>query len=99
MNHSLYLAYIYVNFDGGIEGNLNRVIPSGLCAEIERDLVRILPVFKYIKAQGKVNDNEMLHTFNMGVGFVLVVPHEKKQQVMDHVNQFCNCYEIGRVIE
>lgn len=82
---------------GGIEGNLCRVIPNGLCAEINRDLIRILPVFKYIKAQGKVNDNEMLRTFNMGVGFILVVPQETKQQVMDHVNKFYSCYEIGQI--
>lgn len=82
---------------GGIEGNLCRVIPNGLCAEINRDLIRILPVFKYIKAQGKVNDNEMLRTFNMGVGFILVVPQETKQQVFDHVNRFYSCYEIGEI--
>ena len=82
---------------GGIEGNLCRVVKDGLCAEINKDLIRILPIFKYIKAQGKVNDNEMLRTFNMGVGFILVVPPETKQQVIDHVNKFYSCYEIGKI--
>jgi phosphoribosylformylglycinamidine cyclo-ligase len=82
---------------GGIEGNLFRIIPDGLCAEINKDLIKILPIFKYIKTQGKINDSEMLRTFNMGVGFILVVPQEAKQQVKDHVNKFYSCYEIGEI--
>lgn len=82
---------------GGIEGNLSRVIPDGLCAEINRELIKILPVFKYIRAQGKINDDEMLRTFNMGVGFILVVPQDTKQQVIEHVNKYYNCYEIGEI--
>ncbi|MBB2183294.1 phosphoribosylformylglycinamidine cyclo-ligase [Lachnospiraceae bacterium MD1] len=82
---------------GGIEGNLFRIIPDGLCAEINKDLIKILPIFKYIKTQGKINDSEMLRTFNMGVGFILVVPQEAKQQVKVHVNKFYSCYEIGEI--
>jgi phosphoribosylformylglycinamidine cyclo-ligase len=84
---------------GGIEGNLCRIIPNGLCAEISKGLIRILPIFKYIKAQGKVNADEMLRTFNMGVGFILVVPQKSKNQVMNHVNKYYNCYEIGEIKE
>lgn len=82
---------------GGIEGNLCRVIPDGLGAEINRDLLRILPIFKYIKVQGKVSDNEMLRTFNMGIGFILVVSQKKKQQVIHHIKKYYDCYEIGRI--
>lgn len=82
---------------GGIEGNLCRVIPDGLCAELDRERIRILPIFRYIKAQGKVSDEEMLRTFNMGVGFVLVVSEAEKRQVMETVSKYYECYEIGRV--
>ncbi|MDE5894037.1 MAG: phosphoribosylformylglycinamidine cyclo-ligase, partial [Acetatifactor sp.] len=82
---------------GGIEGNLCRVIPDGLCAEIDRERIRILPIFRYIKAQGKVSDEEMLRTFNMGVGFVLVVSEAEKRQVMEAVSKYYECYEIGHV--
>lgn len=82
---------------GGIAGNLCRVMPEGLCAEIARERIRILPIFRYIKAQGKVSDEEMLRTFNMGVGFILVVSGGEKDQVMKAVSQYYACYEIGGV--
>lgn len=82
---------------GGIAGNLCRVMPEGLCAEIDRECIRILPIFRYIKAQGKVSDEEMLRTFNMGVGFILVVSEGEKDQVMKAVSQYYDCYEIGSV--
>lgn len=82
---------------GGIGGNLCRVMPEGLCAEIDRECIRILPIFRYIKAQGKVSDEEMLRTFNMGVGFILVVSEGEKDQVMKAVSQYYDCYEIGSV--
>lgn len=82
---------------GGIAGNLCRVMPEGLCAEIDRERLRILPIFRYIKAQGKVSDEEMLRTFNMGVGFVLVVSETEKEQVMQTISKHYDCYEIGSV--
>lgn len=82
---------------GGIAGNLCRVMPEGLCAEIDRERIRILPIFRYIKTQGKVSDEEMLRTFNMGVGFVLVVSGAEKAQVMQAVSKYYDCYEIGIV--
>lgn len=82
---------------GGIEGNLCRVIPDGLCAKIDLSKLRVLNIFKYIRSNGNISDSEMLHTFNMGVGFNLVVPWERKEKVMKHVQQFYDCYEIGRI--
>ncbi len=82
---------------GGIAGNLCRVIPEGLCAQIDRERIRILPIFRYIKAQGKVSDEEMLRTFNMGVGFILVVSPDEKEEIMAAVSEHYACYEIGSV--
>lgn len=82
---------------GGIEGNLCRIIPDNLCAEINREWIRVLPIFKYIKKQGKVSDEEMLRTFNMGVGFILVVAQTDKQRAINHISKFYDCYEIGRI--
>ncbi|MCM1183587.1 MAG: phosphoribosylformylglycinamidine cyclo-ligase [Roseburia sp.] len=82
---------------GGIEGNLSRVIPDGLTAEIDLSLLRALPIFKYIRSAGNIRDEEMLHTFNCGVGFNLVVDERDKDFVIKHVSQFYDCYEIGRI--
>lgn len=82
---------------GGIEGNLCRVIPDGLSARIDLSKIRVLNIFKYIRDSGNISDEEMLRTFNCGVGFILVVPREKKNMVMKHINQFYDCYEIGNI--
>lgn len=84
---------------GGIEGNLCRVIPDGLCARIDLSRLRILNIFKYIRNSGNISDEEMLHTFNCGVGFNLVVPQQDKEMVMKHVGKYYDCYEIGVIAQ
>lgn len=82
---------------GGIEGNLCRVIPDGLSARINLSKIRILNIFKYIRDHGNISDEEMLRTFNCGVGLSLVVSEKDKTGVMKHINQFYQCYEIGKI--
>ena len=82
---------------GGIEGNLCRVIPEGLSAKIDLSKLRILNLFKYIRNNGNISDEEMLRTFNCGVGFNIVVSRKDKDAVMNHINQFYDCYEIGTI--
>ena len=84
---------------GGIEGNLCRVIPEGLCAKIDLSKLNVLNIFKYIRNSGNISDEEMLRTFNCGVGFNVVVAQKDKDMVMRHINQFYNCYEIGLIEE
>lgn len=82
---------------GGIEGNLCRVIPEGLGAVIDLSLLRVLPIFKYIRRVGNISDMEMLRTFNCGAGFLLVVPQNEKARVISHIDTHYDCYEIGRI--
>lgn len=82
---------------GGIEGNLCRVIPDGLGAKIDLSKLKILNIFKYIRNNGSISDEEMLRTFNCGVGFNVVVAQKDKDAVMRHINQFYDCYEIGAI--
>ncbi len=82
---------------GGIEGNLCRVIPNDLCAEIDLSKINILEIFKYIRKHGNISDGEMLNTFNMGVGFNIVVARKDKKEVIKNVSKFYNCYEIGEI--
>ena len=83
---------------GGIEGNLCRIIPEGLSAKIDPSKIKILDIFKYIRNNGNISDEEMLRTFNCGVGFNIVTNQKDKAAVMHHVSRFYDCYEIG-VIE
>lgn len=84
---------------GGIEGNLCRVIPEGVTAEIDLSKIRVLDIFKYIRNNGNVSDEEMLRTFNCGVGFNIVVNEKDKKAVMNHVSKYYDCYEIGKIIK
>ncbi len=58
---------------GGIPGNLPRVFPMGLGAVIEEGSWPVSPVFSVIKRLGNVPDSDMKRTFNMGIGFAMVV--------------------------
>lgn len=82
---------------GGIEGNLSRVIPDGLCGRIDLSKLRVLSIFKYIRNNGNISDEEMLRTFNCGVGFQVIVSKEHKTAVMQHIQKFYDCYEIGTI--
>lgn len=82
---------------GGIEGNLGRVVPQGLTAEIDLSKIRLLPVFKYIRDIGNISDQEMLRTFNCGVGLTIVVEERNVAAVMRHISKYYDCYEIGRI--
>jgi len=57
---------------GGLLGNIGRALPEGLAAELERSAWSVPPVFELIARRGRVADDEMLATFNMGLGMVLV---------------------------
>lgn len=80
---------------GGIKGNLGRIIPENLCAEIDLSLIRMLPVFKLIRDIGKIQDEEMLSTFNCGVGLILIVKDGAVNRIKAHINKYVPCYEIG----
>ena len=82
---------------GGIEGNLNRVIPDGLGAVIDLSKLRVQNIFKYIRNAGNIGDAEMLRTFNCGVGFVLVASERDADFVKTCVSKMYDCYEIGRI--
>jgi phosphoribosylformylglycinamidine cyclo-ligase len=58
---------------GGFPDNIPRVFPDGIGARIELSKVPVLPVFKWLAAAGDVAQDEMLRTFNCGIGMIAVV--------------------------
>ncbi len=58
---------------GGFPGNIPRVLPAGLGARIRRGSWEVPPLFRLIQSGGRIADDEMFRTFNMGVGMVVVV--------------------------
>jgi phosphoribosylformylglycinamidine cyclo-ligase len=68
---------------GGLVGNLPRVLPAGCRAVLHRRAweERAPAVFRVLQEAGRVSDAEMLRTFNMGIGYVLVVPAARADAV------------------
>ncbi len=85
---------------GGITENLPRVLPRGTAAAIELGSWPVLPIFEHLQQLGKVPQEEMLRTFNMGLGMLLVVPaakFKKAQSVLERVGE--KAYTIGRIVK
>jgi phosphoribosylformylglycinamidine cyclo-ligase len=58
---------------GGLPGNISRIIPDGLCAVIESQSWNLPPVFNWIQENGNISEEEMLKTFNCGMGMAIAV--------------------------
>lgn len=71
---------------GGLVENLPRILPPGLEFRIDKSSWQVPPVFEMIKKVGKIDEAEMFRTFNMGIGFVLVVPEEDADGLIKAVN-------------
>ncbi|MDR1940279.1 MAG: phosphoribosylformylglycinamidine cyclo-ligase [Clostridiales bacterium] len=85
---------------GGIKGNLNRILPCNLSAVIDLSKIRLLPIFKFIKAVTDTDDYELLKTFNMGVGMTIVVRAGSEDFFIDHMAKYgADCYPIGKITE
>jgi phosphoribosylformylglycinamidine cyclo-ligase len=85
---------------GGITENLPRVLPKGTAAAIQLGSWPVLPIFEHLQELGKVPQEEMLRTFNMGMGMLLVIPSakfKKAQSVLERVGE--KFYTIGRIIK
>ena len=85
---------------GGLTENLPRTLPPGLAAQIDRSAWNAPPIFKFLQEKGKVPEAEMFKTFNMGVGFVLIVPPDGAESVISEANKHgCDADVIGRVVK
>ena len=81
---------------GGISDNLKRVIPNGLCAEIDLNRIKVLKIFKWLKNQN-ISDQEMLKTFNCGVGFCLIIESKNLKKIMNFFPKKLKPYVIGKI--
>ena len=82
---------------GGLIENVPRTIPDGLCANIDKKKVEVPSIFKheYFK---KVTEDELWGTFNMGVGFIVIVKKEDAEKTIGILKENGeNAYEIGYI--
>jgi len=83
---------------GGITGNLPRIIPKGCKAIVHRGSWSIHPIFSFLKEKGKISEEEMLRTFNNGIGMILIVRPKEVEDILDRLNSLGEkSYIIGEV--
>ncbi len=84
---------------GGLPENLPRCLAEGQSFKIKADSWTIPPVFEWLAQTGSVNSQAMYNTFNMGIGFVLIVPANQAQQTINFFeSQNIAAYNVGEVI-
>jgi phosphoribosylformylglycinamidine cyclo-ligase len=85
---------------GGITENLPRILPKGTGAQVELGSWPVLPIFDHLRALGQVSNEEMMRTFNMGVGLIAVVPADKFARAKNLLNRAEEKFHvIGRVVK
>ncbi len=83
---------------GGITENLPRVLPAACGAEITLGSWPVLPCFQWVKTEGNIAEQEMLRTFNCGIGMVIVVEADKVAEVTALLKeQGEQAYAIGHI--
>jgi phosphoribosylformylglycinamidine cyclo-ligase len=84
---------------GGFPGNIPRVLPEGLGAQLRRGSWEVPPLFRLIQKGGDVPDEEMVRTFNMGIGMVVVVAPGELHDVEHSLERRGEpSFVIGRVV-
>ena len=85
---------------GGFYENIPRSIPEGLGAKIDKDAIRILPIFKLLQKTGNISERDMFNTFNMGVGMSIVVAKEDADKALKVLKENGeDAYIIGEIIK
>ena len=81
---------------GGLVENLLRSIPEDLALDIDLSKIRPLNIFKWLKSKN-ISDQEMLKTFNCGIGFCLVAPKKNIKKIKKIFSKQFMPYEIGYI--
>lgn len=84
---------------GGFYENMPRSIPDGLGVKIQKDAVRVLPIFRYLQKTGNIPERDLFNTFNMGVGMSVVVAKEDAPEAIEILRANGEeAYPIGEII-
>jgi phosphoribosylformylglycinamidine cyclo-ligase len=85
---------------GGITENLPRILPKNVTAQVEIGSWPVLPIFEHLRDLGQVPQDEMLRTFNMGIGLIAAIPAAKftrAKNLLDRAEE--KFYVIGRIVK
>jgi phosphoribosylformylglycinamidine cyclo-ligase len=72
---------------GGLTDNIPRVLPDGLAADIDLDTLALPPVFAWLQAESALDQDEMLRTFNCGIGMILIVSPADVERALEYLGE------------
>jgi phosphoribosylformylglycinamidine cyclo-ligase len=81
---------------GGLADNIKRIIPDNLMADIDLNKIKTKKIFRWLK-KNKIEDDEMLKTFNCGVGFCLIVAPKNLNKIKKFFTKEFKPYVIGKI--
>ena len=85
---------------GGIPGNLVRVLPKNVDAVVKKGTWEVPPIFTFIQDKGNVPEDEMFKTFNMGIGYTVVVSPEDVERAVSVLEEAGEkVFRIGEIRE
>jgi len=83
---------------GGITGNLPRVIPKGCKAIVRKGTWEVPPIFSFLQKKGNITEEEMLKTFNNGIGMILIVKSKEAEEILGRLRSMGEkAYLIGEI--
>ena len=97
VNRNLIHAAAHIT-GGGLIENLMRSVPRNLSLNIDLSKIKILKIFKWLKTK-RLSDEEMMRTFNCGIGFCLIVPKNNVVKIKRYFSKNYLPYEIGYISE
>jgi len=85
---------------GAFYDKISRILPDNLCVRIDKSSWRVPKIFRLIGNKGGISDKEMYHTFNMGIGMVLIVDPKFAEEIVLSLSRFkLKAKIIGEVVD
>jgi len=81
---------------GGIPGNLNRILPKKLDAEVDTRSWKTPPLFEWLKRAGNLDEDDMFKAFNMGIGYIIVTDRRNAEKIKSASKDVAT---IGRIVK
>ncbi len=85
---------------GAFYDKIARILPDNVNVRINKNACRVPNIFKLIQLKGGIEDKEMYHTFNMGIGMVLIAEPKSAKSIISKLAEFrLKSWVIGEVIK
>jgi len=85
---------------GAFYDKIARILPDNVNVRINKSAWQVPKIFQLIQNKGNIEDQEMYHTFNMGIGMVLIVANDSVEKIIHELAKFnLKAWNIGEVVK